>query len=100
MLERFRGADLSTVADRARRSFGDDVMILPTRHVRDGGVPMVEDGSRQRAGTRVHHGAQTLRRCQATGASPYCMPVEPTVRQHKNRRKIAANADCLGAGYG
>lgn len=42
MLERFLGADLSNVADRARRSFGDDVMILHTRMVRDGGVPMVE----------------------------------------------------------
>lgn len=42
MLERFRGADLTSVADRARRSFGDDVMILHTRMVRDGGVPMVE----------------------------------------------------------
>lgn len=40
--ERFRGADLSHVADRARRSLGDDVMILHTRTVRDGGVPMVE----------------------------------------------------------
>ena len=40
--ERFRGADLSRVADRARRSLGDDVMILHTRTVRDGGVPMVE----------------------------------------------------------
>jgi flagellar biosynthesis protein FlhF len=42
MLERFRGADLAHVADRARRSFGDDVMILHARTVRDGGVPMVE----------------------------------------------------------
>ncbi|MEP6836187.1 MAG: hypothetical protein ABJB74_22550 [Gemmatimonas sp.] len=42
MLERFRGADLSSVASRARRSFGDDVMILHTRLVRDGGVPLVE----------------------------------------------------------
>jgi flagellar biosynthesis protein FlhF len=40
--ERFRGADLSRVAERARRSLGDDVMILHTRTVRDGGVPMVE----------------------------------------------------------
>ncbi len=40
--ERFRGADLSQVADRARRALGDDVMILHTRTVRDGGVPMVE----------------------------------------------------------
>jgi flagellar biosynthesis protein FlhF len=30
------------VADRARRTLGDDVMILHTRSVRDGGVPMVE----------------------------------------------------------
>lgn len=40
--ERFRGADLSQVADRARRSMGDDVMILHTRTVREGGLPMVE----------------------------------------------------------
>lgn len=40
--ERFRGADLTQVADRARRTMGDDVMILHTRTVRDGGVPMVE----------------------------------------------------------
>jgi flagellar biosynthesis protein FlhF len=40
--ERFRGADLSRVADRARRTLGDDVMILHSRTVRDGGVPMVE----------------------------------------------------------
>ncbi len=40
--ERFRGTDLSRVADRARRSMGDDVMILHTRTIRDGGVPMVE----------------------------------------------------------
>jgi flagellar biosynthesis protein FlhF len=42
MLERFRGADLTSVAARARRSFGDDVMILHTRLIRDGGVPLVE----------------------------------------------------------
>jgi flagellar biosynthesis protein FlhF len=40
--ERFRGADLARVADRARRTLGDDVMILHTRTVRDGGVPVVE----------------------------------------------------------
>ena len=40
--ERFRGADLARVADRARRTLGDDVMILHTRTVRDGGVAMVE----------------------------------------------------------
>jgi flagellar biosynthesis protein FlhF len=42
LAERFRGADISRVADRARRALGDDVMILHTRTVRDGGVPMVE----------------------------------------------------------
>ncbi len=41
-LERFRGADIAHVSDRARRSLGDDVMILHSRTVRDGGVPMVE----------------------------------------------------------
>ncbi|MDQ6611035.1 MAG: hypothetical protein M3Y64_01270 [Gemmatimonadota bacterium] len=40
--ERFRGADLTRVADSARRSFGDDVVILHTRVVRDGRVPLVE----------------------------------------------------------
>ncbi len=40
--ERFRGADISRVSDRARRLLGDDVMILHTRTVREGGVPMVE----------------------------------------------------------
>ena len=40
--ERFRGADLSGVSERARRTLGDDVMILHTRVVRDGGAPMVE----------------------------------------------------------
>ena len=41
LAERFRGADLSRVADRARRTLGDDVMILHTRTVRDGGVLLV-----------------------------------------------------------
>jgi len=40
--ERFRGVDLSRVSDRARRTLGDDVMILHSRTVREGGVPMVE----------------------------------------------------------
>lgn len=40
--ERFRGADISRVSERARRTLGDDVMILHTRTVREGGVPMVE----------------------------------------------------------
>ena len=40
--ERFRGADLAHVANRARRSFGDDVVILHTRVVREGRVPIVE----------------------------------------------------------
>lgn len=40
--ERFLGADISQVSERARRSLGEDVMILHTRTVRDGGVPLVE----------------------------------------------------------
>jgi flagellar biosynthesis protein FlhF len=40
--ERFRGADITRVSDRARKALGDDVMILHTRTVRDGGMPMVE----------------------------------------------------------
>ena len=40
--ERFRGADLARVADRARRRLGDDVMILHSRTIYDGGLPMIE----------------------------------------------------------
>lgn len=39
---RLRGADLSHVADRARSTLGDDVMILHTRVVRNGTGSMVE----------------------------------------------------------
>lgn len=42
LAKRFRGADLVRVAAQARRSLGDDVMMLHTRTVRDGGVAMVE----------------------------------------------------------
>lgn len=41
-LESFRGADFSQVSARARRTLGDDAMILHTRTVRDDGVPQVE----------------------------------------------------------
>ena len=41
-LESFRGADFSQVCARARRTLGDDAMILHTRTVRDDGVPQVE----------------------------------------------------------
>lgn len=41
-LECFRGADFSQVSARARRSLGEDVMILHTRTVRDDGAPRVE----------------------------------------------------------
>lgn len=40
--ERFRGADIAHVSQRARRVMGDDAVILHTRVVRDGGVPIVE----------------------------------------------------------
>jgi len=41
-LECFRGADFSQVSARARRTLGEDAMILHTRIVRDDGVPRVE----------------------------------------------------------
>ena len=41
-LECFRGADFSQVSARARRTLGEDAMILHTRTVRDDGVPRVE----------------------------------------------------------
>lgn len=41
-LECFRGADFAQVSARARRTLGDDAMILHTRTVRDDGVPRVE----------------------------------------------------------
>lgn len=41
-MERFRGADLSHVAERARHRLGEDVMILHSRVVRDEGIPMME----------------------------------------------------------
>jgi flagellar biosynthesis protein FlhF len=40
--ERFRGADLAMVYERAKRALGEDVMLLHTRRVRDGGVSLVE----------------------------------------------------------
>jgi flagellar biosynthesis protein FlhF len=40
--ERFRGADLAMVYERAKRALGEDVMLLHTRRVRDGGVALVE----------------------------------------------------------
>lgn len=40
--ERFRGADLAMVYERAKRALGEDVMLLHTRWIRDGGVPLVE----------------------------------------------------------
>jgi flagellar biosynthesis protein FlhF len=41
-LECFRGADFAQVSARARRTLGEDAMILHTRTVRDDGVPRVE----------------------------------------------------------
>lgn len=82
MLERFLGADLTNVAERARRSFGDDVMILHTRMVRDGGVPMVEvmaasATSLDRVRTRVE--AKPFPAFTKPNGRPYCIAlVGPT----------------------
>jgi flagellar biosynthesis protein FlhF len=42
LCERFRGADLAMVYERAKRALGEDVMLLHTRRIRDGGVALVE----------------------------------------------------------
>jgi flagellar biosynthesis protein FlhF len=41
-LETFRGSDLSSISDSARRSFGDDAMIVRTRVLRTGSEPLIE----------------------------------------------------------
>ncbi|MBC8087970.1 MAG: hypothetical protein H7Z40_11950 [Phycisphaerae bacterium] len=103
MLERFRGADLSSVADRARRSFGDDVMILHTRIVRDGGVPMVEvmaapATALERVRSRLEAAPfRTL--LKEPGARPYCIAlVGPTgAGKTTTAAKLAAKRGLFGA---
>lgn len=103
MLERFRGADLSNVADRARRTFGDDVMILHTRTVRDGGVPMVEvlaapATQLERVRTRLEPVPfRTL--LKQPGARPYCIAlVGPTgAGKTTTAAKLAVKRGLFGA---
>lgn len=103
MLERFKGADLSNVADRARRTFGDDVMILHTRTVRDGGVPMVEvlaapATQLDRVRTRLEPAPfRTL--LKQPGARPYCIAlVGPTgAGKTTTAAKLAVKRGLFGA---
>lgn len=103
MLERFRGADLSNVADRARRSFGDDVMILHTRMVRDGGVPMVEVmAAPATALDRVRSRLEPVpfrTLLKEPGARPYCIAlVGPTgAGKTTTAAKLAAKRGLFGA---
>lgn len=84
--ERFRGADLSQVSLRARRTFGDDVMILHTRTIRDGGAPMVEV---------LATSAATLDRVTAT-LEP--VPFEPVMRDENGSPYLIALVGPTGAG--
>jgi flagellar biosynthesis protein FlhF len=102
--ERFRGADLSRVADRARRTLGDDVMILHTRTVREGGIPMVEvlaapstaiDGVRSRLTPAPL--PTTLRKADG---KPFCIAlVGPTgAGKTTTAAKLAVKRGLFGAG--
>ncbi|WP_411280703.1 hypothetical protein [Gemmatimonas sp.] len=101
--ERFRGADLSRVADRARRTLGDDVMILHTRMVRDGGVPMVEvlaapSTAIDRVRARLEPTPFPLNMRQADGR-PYCIAlVGPTgAGKTTTAAKLAVRRGMFGA---
>ena len=101
--ERFRGADLSQVADRVRRAMGDDVMILHTRTVRDGGVPLVEvlaatSGAIDRVRARMEPKPLPARMRKADG-SPYCIAlVGPTgAGKTTTAAKLAVRRGTFGA---
>lgn len=101
--ERFRGADLSRVADRARRTLGDDVMILHTRTVRDGGVPMVEvlaapSTTVDRVRTRLSPAPFPTNMRKADGR-PYCIAlVGPTgAGKTTTAAKLAVRRGMFGA---
>lgn len=101
--ERFRGADLTHVADRARRSLGDDVMILHTRTVRDGGVPMVEvlaasSTTIDRARARIEP-EPFPRQWRDSGGRPYTIAlVGPTgAGKTTTAAKLAVRAGIFGA---
>ena len=101
--ERFRGADLARVADRARRTLGDDVMILHTRAVRDGGVPMVEvlaapSTTIDRVRARLEPTPFPVHMRQADGR-PYCIAlVGPTgAGKTTTAAKLAVRRGMFGA---
>ena len=101
--ERFRGADLSRVADRARRTLGDDVMILHTRTVRDGGVAMVEvlaapSTTVDRVRTRLSPAPFPTNMRKADGR-PYCIAlVGPTgAGKTTTAAKLAVRRGMFGA---
>jgi len=101
--ERFRGADLTRVADRARRTLGDDVMILHTRAVRDGGVPMVEvlaapSTTLDRVRARLEPAPFPVNMRQADGR-PYCIAlVGPTgAGKTTTAAKLAVRRGMFGA---
>lgn len=101
--ERFRGADLSRVAERARRSLGDDVMILHTRTVREGGVPMVEvlaaaAGTVERARARLEAEALPPRMRRADGTPFRLALVGPTgAGKTTTAAKLAVKPGVFGA---
>ncbi|MCE2901269.1 MAG: hypothetical protein ACK6DP_19455 [Gemmatimonas sp.] len=104
--ERFRGADLTRVADRARRTLGDDVMILHTRTIRDGGVPMVEvlaapSTAIDRVRARLEP-APLPSPIRVAGDRPYCIAlVGPTgAGKTTTAAKLAVRRGTFGAARG
>ena len=101
--ERFLGADLTQVADRARRAMGDDVMILHTRTVRDGGVSLVEvlaasSSAIDRVRARIEPTPFPARLRKANG-TPYCIAlVGPTgAGKTTTAAKLAVRRGMFGA---
>jgi len=84
--ERFRGLDLTRVADTARRSLGDDVMILHTRTVRD------------RTGARVEVLAAPGRDVETARARLAAAPLPDPLRRVDGRPFVLALVGPTGAG--
>ena len=84
--ERFRGLDLTRVADTARRSLGDDVMILHTRTVRD------------RTGARVEVLAAPGRDVETARARLAAAPLPDPLRRADGRPFVLALVGPTGAG--
>jgi len=84
--ERFRGLDLTRVADTARRSLGDDVMILHTRTVRN------------RAGAHVEVLAAPGREVEMVRARLSAAPLPDPLRRGDGRPFVLALVGPTGAG--